>query len=387
MHNGIEEKFDIGIVPKRPLEIVSGKGSKLYDTQGREFLDFGASYSVCALGHGNERVLQAIREQSERLVYTYNFLFNPARAALLERLDSITPPRLKKTFLCNSGTESVEAALKFARAFTGKKKIIAANRAFHGKTMGALSATYKQEYKKPFEPLLAGFGHVQFSNAEALESAMDNETAAFIVEPIQGEAGVILPDKDYLKQAREICDRHNALLIIDEVQSGMCRTGKMFAFEHYSVEPDILCLAKALASGIPIGATIVTEEIASSIPKLSHSSTFGGNPLACAAASATIDEMLEKKLAERSADSGEYFMEKLKGISSPRVREVRGKGLMVAVELKERVTPFLMKLMDEGVLAIAAGQTTMRLYPPLTVSKQEIDSCVEKLGKVLLHEP
>jgi len=383
MDNSIEERFGIGLVPKRQLEIVRGKGTELFDSEGKKYLDFGASYSVCNLGHGNQRVLNAIREQSEQLIYTYSFLFNPARAGLLERLNRITPENLTRAFLCSSGTEAVEAAIKFARASTGKTKIIAANRAFHGKTMGSLSATFKAEYRKPFEPLLEGFLHIPFGNAEALENAIDENTAAFLVEPIQGEAGVIIPDTKYLKQVRETCNRRGILLVVDEVQTGMGRTGKMFAFEHSGIQPDIVCLAKALASGVPIGATLVTEKIASVLPKLCHSSTFGGNPLACAAASATIDELLENNLAKRSDEMGKYFVEQLRGIQSTKIREVRGKGLMVAVELKERVTPYLMKLMEEGILAIAAGKTAMRLYPPLTVSMEELDECVEKLGRVL----
>lgn len=379
----LEDLHDCGLIKKRPMDIVKGKGAVLWNSSGEEFLDFGASYGVCNIGHCNEKVVNAIRNQSEKLLYVYGFFYNPVRARFMQKLTSLFPENLSKAFLCNSGTESVEAALKFARASTKKQEIVACMKGFHGKSFGALSATFKKDFKQPFEPLVPGFSHVAFNNIKALEKAVTEKTAAFIVEPIQGEGGVYSADKDYLKEARRICEENNALLIIDEIQTGFCRTGKMFGFEHYNIEPDIVCTAKSLAGGFPMGATITSNEVLANLPVLSHSSTFGGNPLACAAGISSIDFLLEESIAEKTEKKGDYLLKRLNEVNSDKIRETRGKGLMVGIQLKEKAGPYITELMKEKVLATSAGKTVIRLLPPLVVSIEQIDFAVEKIEKAL----
>ncbi len=294
-------------------------------------------------------------------------------------------PGLERVFFCNSGTEAVEAALKFARISTGRTNVIAAMRAFHGRTFGSLSATFNKKYRQGFEPLLPGFSHVPYNNIQALESALTAETAAVILEAIQGEGGVYPADVDYLQAARQICDAHGALLILDEIQSGFGRTGKMFAFQHFEVTPDLLCCAKSLAGGVPIGAVLIGEKVQNLTPG-THGSTFGGNPLSCAAALAALDVIEAENLAGQAAEKGAYLMGKLRLINSPLIREVRGMGLMVGIELKQKVAPYLKALQDHNILALNAGMTVLRLLPPLVISYKQIDRLVSALEDVLTDE-
>jgi len=292
---------------------------------------------------------------------------------------------LERVFFCNSGTEAVEAALKFARISTGRTEIVAAMRAFHGRTFGALSATFNKKYRQGFEPLVPGFSHVPYNKIETLEEAVTGETAAVILEAIQGEGGVYPADADYIRAARRICDEKGALLIIDEVQSGFGRTGKMFAFQHFDVTPDLLCCAKSLAGGVPMGAVLFGEKVQNLTPG-THGTTFGGNPLSCAAGIAALTAIEEEDLAGQAAEKGAYLMDKLRQIDSPLIREVRGMGLMVGIELKQKVAPYLKALQDHNILALNAGMTVLRLLPPLVISYEQIDRLVVTLEDVLTSE-
>jgi acetylornithine/LysW-gamma-L-lysine aminotransferase len=324
----------------------------------------------------------AIREQAERLITCPGAFGNDARAAYLGKLAQVTPPGLDRFFLCNSGTEAVEAAIKFARASTGRTGIVAAQRGFHGRTMGALSATWKEEYRKPFRPLVPGFTHVPFNDLTALEEAVTEETAAVLLEPVQGEGGVYPATKEYLQGAAELARDRGALLILDEVQTGFGRTGCLFAAEHYGVIPDILCMAKGIAGGLPMGAVAVGPRVGGLVHGL-HASTFGGNPLACAAAGATLEVLLGENLPDRAARLGEAFLSRLRSLKLPAVREARGLGLMIGIELRFRAAPYLAALQRRGVLALAAGPQVIRLLPPLVIKEEELEEVAAKLAEVL----
>lgn len=382
----LEDRYTSGIYTKKPLEIMRGKGTKVWDSEGREYIDCAGGIGVAGVGHANEYVAQAIATQANRLITCPDaHFYNDKRAELLEKLSEISPGDLKRSFLCNSGTEAVEAAIKFARGHTGKPKIIAAMRGFHGRTLGALSATWKPKYKKPFQPLVPKFKHVPYGKLEELEREInkDKDTAAVILEPIQGESGVHLPPPDYLKEVRKLCDKNKILLIMDEVQTGFGRTGRMFACEHWDVVPDILCVAKAMGGGFPIGAAIMREEIR--LSRGLHGSTFGGNPLAASAALATIEYIQKNDLPKKAEESGRYFLKKLKGFEKREVvREVRGLGLILALQLKVKSGPYLNKLMERGILALPAGDTVIRFLPPLEITKEEIDQVIAALESVLI---
>ncbi|HVL88098.1 MAG TPA: aspartate aminotransferase family protein [Candidatus Thermoplasmatota archaeon] len=376
-----EDAHESGVFPKRPVAIVRGQGARLWDVDGKEYIDAGASYGCMNVGHGNPEVLAALREQSERLVYVQQTLYTPQRANLLERLSTLSPG-LTRSFLSNSGAEAVEAAIKFARAHTGRAGVVAAKRGFHGRTLGALSATWKPEYREPFEPLVPGFSFAAYGDEEALKQAVTRETAAVLLEPVQGEAGVVVPPPSYLRAAAQIAHDAGALLVLDEIQTGLGRTGRLLAREHSGVEPDIVCLGKSLAGGLPVGATLLRPEICT-LPKAAHGNTFGGSPLVCAAANATFAYLLRERLWERAATLGERATKQLSSIDSGKIREVRGVGLMLAVELREKAGPFLSAMIERGVIPLAAGSTTIRLLPPLVVTESEMDRVVAVVRDVL----
>jgi len=378
-----EDRYESGVYSKRPLVITRGKGAYVWDIRNTRYIDCGASFGTCLVGHANAAVTQAIQEQAEKLVHVSNIVYNDVRASLMAKLVEVTPPQMTRVFLCNSGTEANEAAIKFARAATGKPGIVSAKGGFHGRTMGALSATPKEAYQAPFRPLVPGFTYVPYGDAKALAEAITPETAAVLLEPVQGEGGVRVPPTDYLVKVRKLCDQHDVLLILDEVQTGFGRTGKLFAFEHSGAVPDILTLAKGMGNGVPIGAVVTREEIPKKLAKAAHGTTFGGNPLACAAALATIDQVLERNLPQHAAELGAYFMERLRALQSPLVREVRGLGLMVGVELKAKAQRYLMALLERGVIAIPAGSTVLRFLPPLVLTKDDADFVVEQVAAVL----
>ena len=377
-----EERLGVGVYQKRGVVLVRGRGARVWDATGREYLDCVAGIGVATLGHCHPAVVEAIRGQAERLLTCSELFYNDARARCLARLREIAPEGIERFFLCNSGTEAIEGAIKFARMATGRARIVAAMRGFHGKTLGALSATWEKRYRDPVAPLVPEFAHAAYNDAAAFETAIDDSTAAVILEPVQGEGGVRPATPEFLAAVRAACDARGALLILDEVQSGFGRTGRPFACQHFGVRPDILAMAKGIAGGVPMGAIGVGPRVPP-LEKQSHSSTFGGNPLACAAAAAAIEALLAEELPARAAENGTYFLERLRALRHPRVREVRGLGLMIGVELKEKAGPFAQALMREGVLALLAGTTVLRFLPPLVITREEIDQVLTALEKVL----
>lgn len=374
-----ERKYAFEVYPKRDLTLVRGEGATVWDDTGRAYIDCTAGVGVANVGHANPQVAEAIAEQAKTLATCAGIFYNDVRARLLEKLVAISPASLTRAFLCNSGTESMEAAIKFARHASGKSEFVCAMRGFHGRSMGALSATFK--YRDQFEPLLPGFSFVPFNNIDKLRDAVGDGTAAVVLEPVQGEGGVRPADPDYMSAVQALCTERGVLFIVDEIQTGLCRTGSMFASDRYAISPDILCLAKALGGGVPIGAVLTSERVAPAVGM--HGSTFGGNPLACAAALATIDYMQEHTLDRRAHELGDYFAERFREKQPARVRELRQIGLMIGIELKEKATPYLVALMEEGVLALSAGPTVIRLLPPLTVGRDQLDVVIDKLLKVL----
>ena len=379
----VEDQFSAGTYYKRKVVIVRGQGARLWDEEGREFIDCVGGQGAANVGHQNPYVNRAIQEQSQKLINCTELFYNDQRALLLEKLSRITPSSISKFFLCNSGAETIEGALKFARLATGRKEIVATMRGYHGKSMGALSATWNKDYREPFAPLVPGFTHVPFDNIQKACEAISGQTAALIVEPVQGESGVRPGSRDYFLEVQEHCRRTGTLLILDEVQTGFCRTGRMFALEHFGLQPDILCMAKSIGGGIPMGAIGISESVASKLFKLAHTSTFGGNPLACAAAHAAIQYMQDFRLAERSEQLGDEFMLELRQINSSKIREVRGLGLMVGIELKEKSGPYIQKLMEKRVLVLGAGPTVIRYLPPLVIEREDLHRVAALTSEVL----
>ena len=373
---------------KRDLVITRGKGATVWDINGNEYLDCTSSYGVSVVGHCHPKVVEAIQKQSEKLIACHASFYNDTRSELLKKIIAIAPKGLDRVFLSNSGAESVETAIKLARKHSGKPEIIAMMGAFHGKTMGALSATWKKKYREPFMPLVPGFKHVPPNNLEKIEATITDKTAAVLVEPVRGEGGILPPTDDFLPGLRELCDKKGVLLIFDEVQTGFGRTGKNFACEHWNIIPDILCSAKSIAGGLPMGATFAKEEVMSSFQRGEHSSTFSGNPLVCAAASAAIDVLIEEKLTEKAATNGAYFKSKLNALAEKYniVREVRGLGLMLGMEMRFDVYNIIVGCMERGILVLDAGRNVVRFLPPLIISREQIDRVVETLDAVMEQE-
>lgn len=376
-----EREYALEVFPKRDITLVRGEGAWVWDDAGHRYIDCVGGIGVASVGHANPAVAEAVAEQARILVSCPGMFYNDVRARLLAELASIAPGGLTRAFLCNSGAEAVEAAIKLARLATGRAGVVSAMRGFHGRTLGALSATHKKQYREPFGPLVPGFSFVPFNRVEKLRAAVDGDTAAVIVEPVQGEGGVREASPDYLRAARQVCDEAGAALVFDEIQTGFCRTGRMFACDRHAVTPDLLCLAKAIAGGVPMGAVLADERMQP--PPGRHGTTFGGNPLACAAALATIRFMREQRLDERAEALGARFRERLLRRLPAKVREVRQVGLMIGVELRERCRPHLGALAERGVLALPAGPTVIRLLPPLVIGEAEIDEVADALLDVL----
>ena len=376
-----ERRYAIEVFPKRDITLVRGSGAEVWDDRGRRYLDCVAGIGVASIGHANPAVADALAEQARTLVACPGIFYNDVRARLLEKLAAIAPPGLSRGFLCNSGAEAIEAAIKFARLTTGRSGIVSAMRGFHGRTFGALSATYKKQYRQDFEPLVPGFSFVPFNNVGKLRAAVGEDTAAVVIEPVQGEGGIRPASAEFQCAAREICDDAGAKLVFDEVQTGFCRTGRTFACERHGVVPDMLCLAKAIAGGVPMGAVLACDHIR--LPPGRHGTTFGGNPLVCAAALAAIRFMEEERLAERAERLGARFRERFEPRLSTRVRALRQIGLMIGVELKERCRPYIDALAEAGVLTLPAGTTVIRLLPPLVIGEGQLDEVVDVLAGVL----
>jgi acetylornithine/LysW-gamma-L-lysine aminotransferase len=377
-----ESAHTSGVYAKRPLAIVRGEGARLWDADGHEYIDCVGGMGAVNVGHCNPAVVAAIREQADTLLSCTELFYNDQRAAYLNELAAVMPAGLDRLFLCNSGTEAVEGALKFARLLTGRPGIIAAIHGFHGRTMGALSATWEPKYREPFAPLIAGVQHVPLNRIEDLDEVVNEQTGAVLLELVQGEGGVRRAESEYVAAAARLARERGALLVIDEVQTGFGRTGRLWACEHFGITPDIMALAKSIAGGLPMGAIAINNRLGA-LTQGSHGSTFGGWPLACAAARAALRYILDNDLPRQAAEKGAYVTERLSALKLPRVREVRGLGLLVGLELKERVGPFIEPLMERGVLALVAGPNVLRLLPPLVIEYDQLDRVIKAIDEVL----
>lgn len=377
----IEQRYEAGLYPKRPVAFVRGLGAHLWDAEGRMFIDCVGGQGAANLGHSHPALVAAIQAQASQLISCPEIFHNDQRAAYLEELVAALPFPAR-IFLCNSGAEAVEASLKFARLLTGRPRIVATMRGFHGRTFGALSATWEPKYRQPFLPLVPEFVHVPYNNLDALAEAVDAQTAAVLLEPVQGEGGVRPAAAGYLEGVRRICDERGTLLLLDEVQTGFGRTGKLFACEHSGVTPDLLALAKSIAGGLPMGAVAIHERHGT-LPGGAHGTTFGGNPLLCAVARAALQVIRDEDLPRQAAEKGAWLLERLRALESPQVREVRGLGLLIGLELKQRVQPYLTALLERGVLALPAGPNVLRLLPPLVIDYPDLETVVANLGEIL----
>lgn len=379
----MEESHTSGVYAKRQLTIVRGEGAYLYDDAGNRYIDCVGGQGAANIGHAHPAVVTAIRDQAGTLLNCPEIFYNDKRAILLEKLTQLAG--MPRAFLSNSGAESVEAALKFAKLATGRKGIIATMRGFHGRTMGALSATWEPKYREPFEPGVPGYSHIPYNDLAAAEAAITDQTAAVMVEVVQGEGGVRPGDGEYFRALQALCHARGAMFIVDEVQTGFGRTGKMFAHQHYGLQPDLMPTAKSIAGGIPFGACLIGERVGKLQPAM-HGTTFGGNPLACAAAIATLDVLVNEDLPSRAAALGGFLMERLGDLPTryrEKVREVRGLGLLFGIELRGKVAPVLKALQEKGVLALPAGLNVLRLLPPLVISKDDLEIVAQAIESVL----
>lgn len=366
----------------RGISLVRGEGSNLWDQQGKRYLDLMTNYGVNLLGHAHPVVTAAMDAQARLLTNAHQSFGSPARDAFLQALGAFLPSELSRISFGNSGAEAVEAALKYARVATGRIGVIATHRAYHGRTFGALAATSDAKYRDPFAPMLEGVRHVPFDDLAAMEEAIDPSTAAVIIEPIQGEGGIRVPRDGYLRAISERCAANGSLLICDEIQTAF-RTGSPFAFTAEGIVPDILCLSKSIANGLPIGVTVTTEAVSARIPKGSHGSTFAGNPLVCAAATATLTVLDDERLHAQAAEKGRRFQERVRALGSSQVREVRGRGLMLAVELKKPATPVIKAMQERGVLVLPAGGTVIRFLPSILIEDAQLDEGISVLGEAV----
>uniref|UniRef100_A9AAK5 Acetylornithine aminotransferase n=1 Tax=Methanococcus maripaludis (strain C6 / ATCC BAA-1332) TaxID=444158 RepID=A9AAK5_METM6 len=379
-----EKKYVINTYGRVPVVLVKGKGMSVFDTEGKEYLDFLAGIGVNNVGHCHPKVVETIKNQAETLIHISNIYYNVPQIELAKKLVNLSG--LDKAFFCNSGAEANEAAIKLARRY-GKTKgkegeIITMEHAFHGRTLTTITATPKAKYQEGFEPLPKGFTYIPFNDIEALKAGISEKTAAIMIEPVQGEGGIHPAEKEYLKAVRKLCDENSIVLIFDEVQCGMGRTGTIFAYEQYGVIPDIVTLAKGLGGGFPIGAMIAKTEIADAFTPGSHGTTFGGNPLACASSSAAIDVI--SGLLENTLEMGEYFRTELKKLEEKYefIKEVRSLGLMVGIELTFNGSDIVSKMFEKGFLINCTSDTVLRFLPPLIVEKEHIDSMISALDEV-----
>jgi acetylornithine/LysW-gamma-L-lysine aminotransferase len=383
-----EDDFMGGLYQRFPVTVEKGIGAHVWDINGKEYIDCMGGYGVAIVGHQNKRVARAVKEQVDKIITVHSSLYNKTREEFLKTLIGLAPRGLTQVHLNNSGAEAIEAAIKFARKFTGKKGMVAMKGSYHGKSMGALSLTFNPKYKKAFEPLVEKVSFASFGDIESLRSTIDDDTAFVILEPIQGESGINVAPEGFLQEVRKMCDEKGILLIFDEIQAGLGRTGRLWACDHWNTAPDILCLAKGIAGGVPMGATLVRPDILASMSKGEHSSTFGGNPLSCAAGIATLNALTQDGLIENSAKMGKIFREGLERLKQKHsmIREVRGKGLMIGVEMKFEVKEILMNLMKEGVLMLYSGRNILRILPPLVISEGDITKVLQALDVVLTQE-
>ena len=383
-----EDQFMGNLYQRFPVTIEKGEGSHVWDVDGNEYIDCMGGYGVALVGHKNKRVNDAIREQIDKIITVHSSLYNKTREEFLALLIGLAPKGLTQVHLNNSGAEAIEAAMKFARKFTGKKGMVAMKGSYHGKSFGALSLTFSPKYRKPFAPLVEKVSFASYGDIESLRSVIDEDTAFVILEPIQGESGIIVAPEGFLQEVRKICDEKGILLIFDEIQAGLGRTGRLWACDHWNTAPDILCLAKGIAGGVPMGATLVRPDILDSMNKGEHSSTFGGNPISCAAGIAALKAITEDGLIENSEKMGKLFregLEKLKEKHSA-IREIRGKGLMIGIEMKFEVKDILMGLIKKRVLMLYSGRNILRILPPLVISEDDVTKVLHALDSVLTEE-
>lgn len=379
----MDSKYVMQTYGRHKMALVKGKDTTVWDADGNSYIDCVAGIAVNNVGHANPKVGEAICNQVKKLIHTSNLYYTEEQVTLAKLLIEVSPHH--KAFFCNSGAEANEGAIKLARKHSGKGEIITMINSFHGRTITTITATGQPKYQKGFEPLTPGFKYVPYGDVEAVKETIGPNTAAVLVEPVQGESGVIVPPNDYLKQLKEVCDDSNVLLIFDEVQTGFGRTGEMFASQTFGVTPDITSLAKAIAGGFPMGAVLANSDVAESFLPGDHAATFGGNPLGCAAAKASINYILEEKLLDKSRENGSYFIEKLLLLQKEHdlIKEVRGKGLMIGVEMKTECGNMIDELFKEGVIVNCAAGNVLRFVPPLTITKEQIDTVTVALNSVL----
>ncbi len=372
-----------------PIALVKGEGARLWDANGKEYLDFVAGIAVCNLGHSHPKVVKAIKKQAKNLMHVSNLYYTRPQGEVARILTKHS--FAEKVFFCNSGAEANEAAIKLARKYAhenlgeDKFELITMKDSFHGRTMATITATGQEKFQFGFTPLLDGFKYVPFNDPAALEGAITPRTCGIMLEPIQGEGGVIIPDDRYLAKVRDICDRHRILMIIDEVQTGIGRTGKLFAYEYSGIKPDIMTLAKALGNGFPVGAMLATDEIARAFGPGNHASTFGGNLLAMAAAKATLETMLDEGVLENCRKTGEYFLSRLQGLKDKHaiITGVRGRGLMLACPLAVEGADIVKKCQEKGLLINCTGGKTLRFVPPLIINEKDVDMAIAILDEVM----
>jgi len=383
-----EDQFMGNLYQRFPVTIEKGVGSHVWDVDGKEYIDCMGGYGVALVGHKNERVNNAIKEQIDKIITVHSSLYNKTREEFLTTLISLAPKGLTQVHLNNSGAEAIEAAMKFARKFTGKTGMVAMKGSYHGKSFGALSLTFNPKYRKAFAPLVEKVSFASYGDIESLRSVIDENTAFVILEPIQGESGIIVAPEGFLQEVRKLCDEKGIVLIFDEIQAGLGRTGRLWACDHWNTVPDILCLAKGIAGGVPMGATLVRPDILASISKGEHSSTFGGNPISCAAGTAALKAITEDGLIENSEKMGKLFQDGLEKLKEKHtmIREIRGKGLMIGIEMKFEVKDILMGLIKKGVLMLYSGRNILRILPPLVISEDDVTKVLHVLDLVLTEE-
>ncbi len=383
------EQYLVHSYNRYPVVLDYGKGVYLYDTDGKKYLDFGAGIAVCALGYGNERFERALKEQIDKGIHFSNYFYSEPLMRAAKGLAEAAG--MDKVFMANTGTEANEGALKLARKYAimhgyeERHEIISMEKAFHGRTMGALSVTGTEKYREPFTPLIGGVTFAQYNNLESVEKSMTDKTYAVIVEAVQGEGGIYPAEPEFLRGIRSLCDSHDCMMICDEIQCGMGRTGKMFAYEHYGVKPDIVTMAKGIGNGMTAGAIATTEKIAAALVPGDHGTTFGGNPLACAAVTATLDEFAEKDIPAHVTEMGEYLAERLQYLVETKdvAKETRGLGLMRGLELTEPANPYILKALEKGLILMSAGTHVIRFIPPLIIERAQIDEMIAILEEIL----
>ena len=383
-----EDQFMGKLYQRFPVTLERGEGVHVWDINNKEYIDCMGGYGVALVGYKNKRVNDAIKNQVDKIITVHSSLYNKTREEFLKKLTSIAPKGLTQVHLNNSGAEAIEAAIKFARKFTGKKGMVAMRGSYHGKTFGALSLTFNPKYKKAFKPLVEKVHFATFGDINSVREEITDDVGFVILEPIQGESGINVAPDGFLQDVRKLCDEKGILLIFDEIQAGLGRTGRLWACQHWETTPDIMCLAKGIAGGVPMGATLVRPEILETMNKGEHSSTFGGNPLSCAAGIGALTALTEDGLIENADKMGKIFRDGLEKLKEKHniIREIRGKGLMIGVELKFEVKDILMDLIKEGVLMLYSGRNILRILPPLVINQKDIEKVLETLDIVFTRE-